>query len=493
MARPSFIPARHRIRVQLMFWTSILLLIAIAGPLELRLRVAANYFQQDLIDRAREVINDIAATLGGEETLDPDNVQSEVLAEVLRIPSIAELSVFQATPTGWSLVASTVNPPDVTPDRVPEKTAEAIPLTGSRSERLMAVSRAVPNHPGLTVIAVTTLEELDRFNAFNRRTALLFTLTGIGAVLLLLNYIFQQKIGRPLEQILNVMGKAKAGDYSERVSIVREDETGQVAHTLNVLMDRVEIRTEEKNRLIAEATQGMIESQNRLIQAERLAMAGQMAATFAHEIGSPLTSLSAHAEMLLEDPDTPRQQKEALTLMNKQIRRVTQIVDDLMRSARRGPEDFVVVNVVEIVNDVLKLVRPRLQAQGIAIHNRLVDPLQVRGYPLYLQEIFLNLINNSADAIERDGLIEIRGGVDQAGKIWIEVSDNGPGIDPQIVDDVWKHFVTTKAMSNGTGLGLAVVRDIVKQHGGQVTLQSSSAGTVVRVVLPALKQTNVLV
>lgn len=193
MARPSFIPARHRIRVQLMFWTSILLLIAIAGPLELRLRVAANYFQQDLIDRAREVINDIAATLGGEETLDPDSVQSEVLAEVLRIPSIAELSVFQATPTGWSLVASTVNPPDVTPDRVPEKTAEAIPLTGSRSERLMAVSRAVPNHPGLTVIAVTTLEELDRFNAFNRRTALLFTLTGIGAVLLLLNYIFQQK------------------------------------------------------------------------------------------------------------------------------------------------------------------------------------------------------------------------------------------------------------------------------------------------------------
>ena len=56
MVRPSFIPARHRIRVQLMFWTSILLLIAIAGPLELRLRVAANYFQQDLIDRAREVI-----------------------------------------------------------------------------------------------------------------------------------------------------------------------------------------------------------------------------------------------------------------------------------------------------------------------------------------------------------------------------------------------------------------------------------------------------
>jgi signal transduction histidine kinase len=134
-----------------------------------------------------------------------------------------------------------------------------------------------------------------------------------------------------------------------------------------------------------------------------------------------------------------------------------------------------------------------LQAQGISVHNRLDDPLHVRGYPLYLQEIFLNLINNSADAIERDGFIEIRGGVEPAGKIWIEVGDNGPGIDPQIVDDVWKHFVTTKAMRKGTGLGLAVVRDIVKQHAGEVSLQSSSAGTVVRVVLPALKQNTVLV
>src|SRR5262245_45640393 len=196
MVRPSFIPARHHIRVQLMFWISILLLAAIAGPLELRLRVAANYFQQDLIDRAREVINDTAASLGGEDTLDPDTVQSQVLEEVLRIPSIAELSVFQATPSGWNLVASTVNPPDVTPDRVSGKPSEPIPLTGSRSERLMAVSRSVPNHPGLTVIAVTTLEELDRFNSFNRRTALFFTLTGIAAVLLLFNYIFQQKIGR---------------------------------------------------------------------------------------------------------------------------------------------------------------------------------------------------------------------------------------------------------------------------------------------------------
>jgi signal transduction histidine kinase len=475
-----------------MFWTSALLLTSIVVQLELRLRVDEQYLQKDLVDRSREVLNDVAAELGGTEFLeeDPDYIQNFLLQEELRVPSIVELSVFQYTPSGTQLIASTVKPPDVTPERLGKITPEPYSLVGSHGERLIAVSRMAPDHPGVSIITVSTQEEIDRFNSLTRPTAYAFTLGGIAAALLILNYILKRKIGQPLDEILAVMEKAHVGDYSERVPQVREDETGQVAKTLNELLDRVEIRTEEKNRLIAEATQGMLESQNRLIQAERLATAGQMAATFAHEIGSPLTSLSAHAELLLEDPETAPHQKDALSLMHKQIRRVTQIVDDLMRSARRGPEDFVQVNAVEIVNDVLKLVLPRLQAQNIVVLNRLTENLPVRGYALYLQEIFLNLINNSAEAIERNGTIDIAGGMD-GGKIWIEVRDDGPGIDPKIVDDVWKQFVTTKAMRKGAGLGLAVVRDIVQQHGGEVGLQSSTSGTTIRVVLPALKNSAV--
>ncbi len=476
-----------------MFWMSVLLLIAIAGPLELRLRVAAGYLQQDLIDRSKEIINGIAADLGGDAVFESDEMQGQLLAETLKAPSIVELSVFESSSSGQRLLASTVNAPDFTPQRLGGVSLEPKLVAGSRGERVMAISRTVPHHPKLTIIAVTTLEELDRFNSLNRRTAFLFTLTGIAGAVLLMNYIFQRKIGKPLDEILRVMGKAHIGDYSERATAVREDETGQVAQTLNALLDRVEVRTEEKNRLIAEATQGMLEIQNRLIQAERLATAGQMTATFAHEIGSPLASLSAHVELLMEDPGTTPHQKEALSLVHKQIRRVTQIVDDLMRSARRGPEDFVAVDAVEAVNDVLNLVLPRLRAQNIAVRNLLSDPLRVRGYPLYLQELFLNLINNAAEAIERDGVIEIAGGADSRGKVWIEVRDDGPGIDPKIVDDVWRRFVTTKAMRKGAGLGLPVVRDIVKQHGGEVSLRSSPGGTIIRVLLPALKSDAVLI
>src|SRR5215467_239880 len=139
MVRPTLVPARHRIRVQVMFWTSILLLIAMVVPLELRLRIDEQYLQQDLVDRSREVLNDVAAELGGMEFLDEDadDVQTLLLKEVLRVPSIVELSVFEDTPSGTHLIASTVKPPDVTPDRLGKVPSQPINLEGSHGERLM--------------------------------------------------------------------------------------------------------------------------------------------------------------------------------------------------------------------------------------------------------------------------------------------------------------------------------------------------------------------
>src|SRR5437016_14649937 len=108
MARPRWISSRYGIRVQIMFWTSVLLVIAIVGPLELRVSVTADYLQQDLIDRSREVVNDVAANLGGSEYLDEEGIQALLLAEVIRVPSIVELSVFESRPSGPYLLGSTV-------------------------------------------------------------------------------------------------------------------------------------------------------------------------------------------------------------------------------------------------------------------------------------------------------------------------------------------------------------------------------------------------
>ena len=108
------------------------------------------------------VSNDVAAELGGTEFLDPDDVQDFLLTEVLRVSSIVELSVFEYTPSGTSLIASTVKPPEFTPERLGTMTSQPKPVEGSHGEHLMAVRRMDRSHPGVTIIAVSTLEELYR-------------------------------------------------------------------------------------------------------------------------------------------------------------------------------------------------------------------------------------------------------------------------------------------------------------------------------------------
>lgn len=453
-----------------------LLLLAIAGPLVLRLRYGAEVIERDLLDRTIAVLNTISDRLG--EFVDVDEALAEqvILSEIISAPSILELSVFDTSANGKLLVSSVVNP-DYKLDSAMPLSLEPREIVGPNGVHVLIVGRTIPNHPELVAIAATSLQDLDRFSDINRRVALIFTFVSLVLAIVLLNFFYQRKIGRPIESILSAIANARAGDYSQKVAGVREDEIGQIAKSFNDLLERVKERTTEQ----------LLETQKSLIHAERLAAAGQMAATFAHEIGSPLTSLSAHVELLREDQQTTPQQREELAFMLKQIQRLTQIVDEVLQSARRSPDDFVAVNVVEVLGDVLNLVGPRLKAQNITVATNLPATLQVRGYALYLQEVFLNLIDNAAEAMERSGRLDVAGGLDSNGRVWIEIRDTGPGIDPKIIDDVWKHFVTTKAIGKGTGLGLGVVRDIVRQHGGEVSLQSSTRGTCVRVVLPALQ------
>jgi signal transduction histidine kinase len=218
-----------------------------------------------------------------------------------------------------------------------------------------------------------------------------------------------------------------------------------------------------------------------------MATVGQMAATFAHEIGSPMSSLSAHAQLLLEDPRLSRDQRETLGLIREQIQSVVQIVNDLLRSARRGPNDFVPTDVNEIIQAVLRLTQPKLMSQKIVVEKELQTVPLVRAYPLYLQEVFLNLINNALDAMPGGGNLEVRSWFDSdSQRVQVRIADTGPGIDPEVVEHLFDHFVTTKAMGNGTGLGLGIVKDIVDGHRGTVVIAPNNGrGTAAHITLPA--------
>jgi two-component system NtrC family sensor kinase len=158
----------------------------------------------------------------------------------------------------------------------------------------------------------------------------------------------------------------------------------------------------------------------------------------------------------------------------------------MLESARRGPSDFVLTDINEILRNVIRLVRPNLMSQKIAVqtHFDIIPP--VRGYPLYLQEVFLNVINNACDAMSRGGQVAIRTWFDDGSElVHVSITDNGPGIDPAIVEKVFDHFVTTKAIGQGSGLGLGIVKEIVDSHRGKLTVApAAGAGTEVHITFP---------
>jgi signal transduction histidine kinase len=229
--------------------------------------------------------------------------------------------------------------------------------------------------------------------------------------------------------------------------------------------------------------------QHQLLQSERLATVGQMAATFAHEIGSPMSSLSAHVQSILADPTLADDQRETLVMIEEQLQAVVQIVDDLLRAARKGPSEYVPTDVNEILRAVVRLVEPTLIAQSIDVRMNLTRIPFVRGYPLYLQEAFLNLVKNAVQAMPQGGVLEVKTSFEEkSGRVSISIVDTGPGIDPSVMSRMFDDFVTTKAIGQGTGLGLGVVKDIVRSHQGTFRISANrGGGTAAHITFPAEK------
>jgi two-component system, NtrC family, sensor kinase len=235
----------------------------------------------------------------------------------------------------------------------------------------------------------------------------------------------------------------------------------------------------------------LYETQKQLSHAERLALAGQLAATFAHEVGSPLSAISTQMQMLLEDPALEQRVRKRLQFTNEQIERICQIVEGQLSMVRRSPERLL-VNLDEILKKVAYLLGPTFESRQIDCQIRNYgSPCMVEGDPAQLQQLFLNLINNSVDAISKAGSIVVvleRRESTVAGApavIEVNLSDTGIGIPSDQIAQVFEPFFTTKAASKGSGLGLVVCREIVKLHRGEIRVaRSSNAGTCFQILLP---------
>ncbi|HEU4698863.1 MAG TPA: ATP-binding protein [Gemmatimonadales bacterium] len=228
--------------------------------------------------------------------------------------------------------------------------------------------------------------------------------------------------------------------------------------------------------------------QAQLIQSEKMSAIGQLIAGIAHDLNNPLASVVGFADFLGEVRDVPPQLREPLTVIREEAERASNIVKNLLSFARKQEHQRRRTSLRQLLESTLLLLRNQLLGYHVEYRLELDDDLpDVDIDPNQIQQVFVNLINNAAQAIAstgRPGLVVVRGRRWMDG-VAIDVSDNGPGLSEELQAQVFDPFFTTKGEGEGTGLGLSISQGIMKEHGGRITLQSEEGrGATFTVHLP---------
>jgi signal transduction histidine kinase len=331
---------------------------------------------------------------------------------------------------------------------------------------------------------------------------LLLMLASLVVVILAVHIFFLRAVRAPVKDMISVMEGAEKGQLNVRASLRSLDEIGMLAAHLNRMLRRIENFNIELERKVQESTAGLaeaneelrrineelFETQKKLARSERLAVAGQLAASLAHEIGTPLNSISGHVQLLARHKDADESTRRRLQIIEKQIDNIVRTVNQLLSWSRKFELKIELVDLRRVIQEAVLLSSPALQLRKIQVKLGLAkDCPKIYGDGGYLQQVFLNLINNSMDAMPQGGTLRIEMRLMDGGgrEVAVRVIDNGAGMSPDTMAHVFDPMFTTKRMGTGTGLGLAICDQIVRQHGGTIHVESAlGQGTTFTLVLP---------
>lgn len=248
-------------------------------------------------------------------------------------------------------------------------------------------------------------------------------------------------------------------------------------------------RSEDTVLLVEDLTEVSL-LERELAHSERLASIGRLAAGVAHEIGNPVTGISCLAQELRDEPPDSERTTAIAGDVLAQAQRINNIVQSLVRYAHGGASDqqpHQSLAVRNTVDEAIRLTTLSRRTRDVRFDNQLPGDISVIGDPQQLVQVFVNLFSNAADACADtadDGFIRIDHALLDDGRLAIRITDNGGGIPPHVLDQVLEPFVTTKHPGQGTGLGLPLVYNIIREHGGEVSVESADGTTCITLRLP---------
>jgi two-component system NtrC family sensor kinase len=318
-----------------------------------------------------------------------------------------------------------------------------------------------------------------------RRKALsvfiLLTIAGI-ALAIGLGYFLESVILRPVHRLIKASTEVSQGNFSPNVGPISRSEIGVLQKTF---ADMITSLQERDRRLRAE-------SEIKLLQSEKQASVGRLAAGVAHEINNPLTGVLTFSHMLLQRKDIKEDIRSDLETIAQQTERVRKIVKNLLDFSRQTELNPELTDINHLVESVVSMMRNQALVKGIDLQ---CNPDE--GLPLLtldanqIQSVLFNLLLNALDATKQDETIVVTTGIGISGNaadpqgVEITVRDTGCGISAEHLDKLFDPFFTTKEVGRGTGLGLAVSYGIVQRHGGTIWVQSEvGKGSTFTVWLP---------
>jgi signal transduction histidine kinase len=335
--------------------------------------------------------------------------------------------------------------------------------------------------------------------ATSRNTfSLFFALVTVAVVVL--GYVLSQSIARPILRLRSLSQAVAAGNLNQTTDLHRPDEIGELAEAFDQMTQHLRERTAEAAHLYAETAQRNTEladintrlqnTQQQLIQSEKLAAIGQLTAGIVHDVKNPLTVIKGLAEILQSKPELQSSAQKDLAVIRESATKADQIVNDLLKFSRQSTPEMHLQELKATVEASLRITAYLTRKALVEVITDLpAEPVYLMYDAQQIEQVLVNLIQNAIQAMPNSGTLSISL-AQTKDTATLTVQDTGCGIPPESLHRIFDPFFTTKPEGEGTGLGLSVSYGIVAHHRGHIEVESAvGRGTTFKITLPKQKIT----
>ncbi len=283
---------------------------------------------------------------------------------------------------------------------------------------------------------------------------------------LLGSWLISRGLARPISELTGAMAVVGAGQLDHPITPGSRDEIGELARAFSGMTDKLR------------------QSRAQLVQSEKLASIGEMAAAVAHGLRNPLASLRAAAQVVRHHPDSPSS-AEYIDAIIEEVDRLDRRISHLLSFSRPAPFHPLKESLPRMIEGLLPAFAEPLKERRVQLELEVpADLPEIRVDPMQLEQALVEIVSNALDAMPDGGRLRIAAELNGDGEVSVEIADTGPGIPDSVLPSVCEPFFTTRA--EGTGLGLAIAKRYVEQNGGRLEITSRPGATSVRVRLPVV-------